>query len=304
MMINRLIATVLPYMPKRLVWIFSKRYISGEYLADAIRESEKINAEGCAVTIDILGEFISRLEEAESFKIQYIEVIEQFSSRKIKGNFSVKPSMFGLLIDKEACYRIIREIVTVADKYNSFIRIDMEDSTCTDDEINIYNRLKDEFPKRVGLVIQAYMRRTLDDVKKLMKSDTTTSPLNFRLCKGIYIEDKSIAFKGYQEVRDHFIEDLEFMLKNDIFVGIASHDRYLVEQSMLLIKRLNISKEKYEFQMLYGVNPKLRKSIVEKGYTMRVYLPFGTQWFNYSTRRLKENPNMVWHILKALIIRG
>lgn len=304
MMINRLIAAVLPYMPKRLVWIFSKRYISGEYLADAIRESEKINAEGCAVTIDILGEFISRLEEAESFKIQYIEVIEQFSSRKIKGNFSVKPSMFGLLIDKEACYRIIREIVTVADKYNSFIRIDMEDSTCTDDEINIYNRLKDEFPKRVGLVIQAYMRRTLDDVKKLMKSDTTTSPLNFRLCKGIYIEDKSIAFKGYQEVRDHFIEDLEFMLKNDIFVGIASHDRYLVEQSMLLIKRLNISKEKYEFQMLYGVNPKLRKSIVEKGYTMRVYLPFGTQWFNYSTRRLKENPNMVWHILKALIIRG
>jgi len=304
MMINRLIAAVLPYMPKRLVWIFSKKYISGEYLADAIRESEKINSEGCAVTIDILGEFISRLEEAESYKIQYIEVIEQFSSRKIKGNFSVKPSMFGLLLDKEACYRIIREIVAVADKYNSFIRIDMEDSTCTNDEINIYNRLREEFPKRVGLVIQAYMRRTLDDVKNLMKSDTTTSPLNFRLCKGIYIEDKSIAFKGYQEVRDHFMEDLEFMLKNDIFVGIATHDRYLVEQSMLLIKRLNISKEKYEFQMLYGVNPKLRKSIVEKGYTMRVYLPFGTEWFNYSTRRLKENPNMVWHILKALIIRG
>jgi len=304
MMINRLIAAVLPYMPKRLVWIFSKKYISGEYLADAIRESEKINSEGCAVTIDILGEFISRLEEAESYKIQYIEVIEQFSSRKIKGNFSVKPSMFGLLLDKEACYRIIREIVAVADKYNSFIRIDMEDSTCTNDEINIYNRLREEFPKRVGLVIQAYMRRTLDDVKNLMKSDTTTSPLNFRLCKGIYIEDKSIAFKGYQEVRDHFMEDLEFMLKNDIFVGIATHDRYLVEQSMLLIKRLNISKEKYEFQMLYGVNPKLRKSIVEKGNTMRVYLPFGTEWFNYSTRRLKENPNMVWHILKALIIRG
>ena len=304
MMINRLIAAVLPYMPKRLVWIFSKKYISGEYLADAIRESEKINSEGCAVTIDILGEFISRLEEAESYKIQYIELIEQFSSRKIKGNFSVKPSMFGLLLDKEACYRIIRGIVAVADKYNSFIRIDMEDSTCTDDEINIYNRLREEFPKRVGLVIQAYMKRTLDDVKNLMKSDAGTSPLNFRLCKGIYIEDKSIAFKGFQEVRDHFMEDLEFMLKNDIFVGIATHDRYLVEQSMLLIKRLNIPKEKYEFQMLYGVNPRLRKSIVEKGYTMRVYLPFGKQWFNYSTRRLKENPNMVWHILKALIIRG
>jgi len=304
MMINRLIAAVLPHMPKRLVWIFSKKYISGEYLTDAIRESEKINSQGCSVTIDILGEFISSLEDAESFKVQYIDAIEQFSSRKIKGNFSVKPSMFGLLLDKEACYSIIREIVTVADKYNSFIRIDMEDSTCTDDEINIYKRLRTEFPLRVGLVIQAYMKRTLDDVKNLMKSDTTTSTLNFRLCKGIYIEDKSIAFKGYQEVRDHYIEDLEFMLKNDIFVGIATHDRYLVEQSILLIKRLNIPKEKYEFQMLYGVNPKLRKSIVEKGYTMRVYLPFGKEWFNYSTRRLKENPNMVWHILKALIIRG
>jgi proline dehydrogenase len=303
-MINQLIAAVLPYMPKRLVWIFSKKYISGEYLSDAIRESEKINAEGCAVTIDVLGEFITKLEEAEAYKIQYFDVIEQFSSKKVRGNFSVKPSMFGLLLDKEACFNIIREIVVLADKHDSFIRIDMEDSTCTDDELNIYNRLREEFPNRVGLVLQAYMRRTLDDVKTLMKSDIVTSPLNFRLCKGIYIEDKSIAFKGYQEVRDHYMEDLEFMLKNNIFVGIATHDRYLIEQSMLLIARLNIPKEKYEFQMLFGVNPKLRKSIVERGYTMRVYLPFGTEWFNYSTRRLKENPNMVWHILKALVIKG
>ncbi|MCK9414262.1 MAG: proline dehydrogenase family protein [Prolixibacteraceae bacterium] len=303
-MFNQLIAAVLPYMPKRLVWIFSRKYISGEYLEDAIRESERINAEGCGVTIDILGEYITRLEEAEAYKIQYLEVIEQFSSNKIRGNFSVKPSMFGLLLDKEACFNLIREIVALADKHNSYIRIDMEDSTCTDDELNIYNRLREEYPKRVGLVLQAYMRRTLDDVKNLMNSDIDTSPLNFRLCKGIYIEDKSIAFKGYQEVRDHFMEDLEFMLQNDIFVGIATHDRYLVEQSMHLIKHLNIPKEKYEFQMLFGVNPKLRKSIVEKGYTMRVYLPFGTEWFNYSTRRLKENPNMVWHILKALIVRG
>ncbi|MCK9638616.1 MAG: proline dehydrogenase family protein [Prolixibacteraceae bacterium] len=303
-MINQLIAAVLPYMPKRLVWIFSKKYISGEYLSDAIRESEKINAEGCAVTIDVLGEFITKLEEAEAYKIQYFDVIEQFSSKKVRGNFSVKPSMFGLLLDKEACFNIIREIVVLADKHDSFIRIDMEDSTCTDDELNIYNRLREEFPNRVGLVLQAYMRRTLDDVKTLMKSDIVTSPLNFRLCKGIYIEDKSIAFKGYQEVRDHYMEDLEFMLKNNIFVGIATHDRYLIEQSMLLIARLDIPKEKYEFQMLFGVNPKLRKSIVERGYTMRVYLPFGTEWFSYSTRRLKENPNMVWHILKALVIKG
>jgi proline dehydrogenase len=304
MMINRLIASILPFMPKRLVWIFSKKYISGEFLADALRESEKLNAEGCSVTIDVLGEFVSKLADAESFKIQYINAIEQFSSRKIKGNISIKPSMFGLLLDKEACYNNIREIVLTAVKYNSFIRIDMEDSTCTDDEIALFNRLKAEFPYQVGLVVQAYMRRTLDDIKLLAKSHSAVSPLNFRLCKGIYVEDKSIAYKGYQEVRDHFLEDLEYMLKNDIYVGIATHDHYLVDQSISMISRLNISRERYEFQMLYGVNPNLRQSIVGKGHPMRVYVPFGTHWFSYSTRRLKENPNMVWHIVKAIFVKS
>ena len=303
-MINRAIASILPHMPKRMVWIFSKKYISGEHLSDALRESEKLNKEGCSVTIDILGEYINNREEAETFKAQYIEVIEQFSSRKIIGNFSVKPSSFGLLLDKEACYEKIREIVRVAVQHQSFIRIDMEDSTCTDDEIALYNRLKSEFPGRTGLVLQAYMRRTLDDLNLLLEGHSESSPLNFRLCKGIYIEDKSIAYKGYQEVRDHYLEDLAFMLQNNIYVGIATHDHYLVEQAMLLIEKLQIPKERYEFQMLYGVNPKMRRSIVAKGHPMRVYVPFGKQWFGYSTRRLKENPNMVWHIIKAIFIRG
>ncbi|HWR99370.1 MAG TPA: proline dehydrogenase family protein, partial [Prolixibacteraceae bacterium] len=187
-MINRLIAAILPYMPKRLIWIFSKKYIAGVNLSDALRESERLNAEGCAVTIDILGEYVSKLEEAEAYKVQYMEVIEQFSARKINGNFSLKPSMFGLLLDKEACYNNIRELVVLADQKNSFIRIDMEDSACTDDEIILYKRLKAEFPRRVGLVIQAYMRRTLSDVQQMTEFHTASSPLNFRLCKGIYIE--------------------------------------------------------------------------------------------------------------------
>ncbi len=291
-------------MPKRLVWIFSKKYISGENLSDALHESEKLNAEGCSVTLDILGEYVSQLTEARQYKIQYIDVIEQFAARKINGNFSVKPSMFGLLLDKEACYSNIREIVIAADRAGSFIRIDMEDSSCTDDEILLYRRLKEEFPTRVGLVLQAYLKRTSDDIKGLMDIHTPTSPLNFRLCKGIYVEDQSIAYKGHQEIRDHFMEDLEFMLKNDIYVAIATHDSYLVEQSMILIERLNVPKNRFEFQMLYGVTSNLRRSIVEKGYQMKVYVPFGKQWFNYSTRRLKENPNMVWHIVKALFVRA
>lgn len=304
MIINRLIASLLPYMPKRLIWIFSKRYISGKYLADALDASDKLNLEGCSVTVDILGEHVSKLAEAEAYKRQYIEVIEQFTARKILGNFSIKPSMFGLQLDKEVCFQNMREIVTVADQHDSFIRIDMEDSTCTDDEIQIYRRLKAEFPRRVGLVIQAYMRRTLDDVKQLMDIHSPEAPINFRLCKGIYVEDKAIAFKEYQEIRDHYMKDLEFMLQNGIYVGIATHDSYLVDHAIQLIERLNIPKDKFEFQMLYGVNPKLRRSIVGKGFAMRVYVPFGTEWFSYSTRRLKENPNMVWHILKALVIRG
>ncbi len=303
-MINRMIAGILPYMPKKLVWIFSKKYISGENMSDAMRESVRLNAEGCSVTLDVLGEHINILSEAESFKAQYIEVIEQFSSRKIIGNISLKPSMFGLLLDKEACYRNIREILLVAVKCDNFIRIDMEDSSCTDDEIVLYNRLRSEFPNHVGLVLQAYLHRTLDDVKAMMSDPTVSSPLNFRLCKGIYIEDKSIAFKGYQEVRDHYLEDLEWMLKNKIYVGIATHDQYLVDQSVLLIERLQIPKEKYEFQMLFGVNSNLRRSLVKRGFPMRVYVPFGTHWFSYSTRRLKENPHMVWHIIKALFVRG
>jgi proline dehydrogenase len=303
-MINRLIANILPYMPKRLVWIFSKKYISGVSLSDALRESEKLNKEGSTVTIDILGEYVTKLSEVERYKVQYINAIEHFATQKIKGNFSLKPSMFGLLLDKEICYDNIREIVMVADHFNSFIRIDMEDSTCTDDEIFLYRRLKTEFPHRVGLVVQAYMRRTLNDLKQLTEFHSASSPLNFRLCKGIYVEDASVAYKGYQEVRDHFMEDLEYLLLNGIFAGIATHDSYLVEQSMQLIEKHKIPKERYEFQMLYGVNSNLRRSIVKRGYPMKVYVPFGQQWFNYSTRRLKENPNMVWHIIKAIFIRG
>ncbi len=303
-MINQAIASILPYMPKRLVWIFSKKYISGESLADALRESEKLNREGCSVTIDILGEYVSKLEEAENYKAQYIDVIEKFSSKKINGNFSVKPSMFGLLLDKEACYNNIREIVEAAAKNNSFIRIDMEDSTCTDDEILLYRRLKHEFPNQVGLVIQAYLKRTYNDIVMMMDVHSASSPLNFRLCKGIYVEDQSIAFKGYQEIRDNYLKDLELMLINGIYVGIATHDPYLVEQAILLIERHAIPKDKFEFQMLYGVASNLRRSIIKRGYPIKVYVPFGEQWFKYCTRRLKENPNMVWDIIKALFVRG
>jgi len=235
---------------------------------------------------------------------QYLEIIEIANQQKIDGNFSIKPSMFGLLLDKEACYQNMRTIVTKAAIYNNFVRIDMEDSQCVDHEIDIFRRLKAEFPKNVGLVVQAYMRRTMDDLKNLMVLHSKDIPLSYRLCKGIYIEPANIAYKGYQEVREHFLDDLDFMLQNKVYPGIATHDKFLVEGSYKFIEQYNVPKNMYEFQMLYGVTPDLRKSIVESGHTMRVYVPFGKHWFGYSTRRLKENPNMIWHILKALVVRG
>lgn len=303
-MINKLIASMLPYFPKKLVWIFSKRYIAGENITDAIRVSKELNAQGIKVTIDILGEFIKDLSEAERNKREYLELIDTIQKENIDGNYSLKPTSFGLLIDKEICYGHIREIVAKAASYGNFIRIDMEDSPCTSMEIELYRRLKAEFPKNVGLVFQAYLKRTLKDLEDLMDIHSKEHPNNYRLCKGIYVEPAEIAYKKYEEINQHFLEDLEFLLKNGCYVGIASHDKPIIEGAFKLIDKYSVSNNKYEFQMLYGVTPELRNSIVEKGHTMRVYVPFGKEWFGYSTRRLKENPKMASHIIKALFIRG
>jgi proline dehydrogenase len=303
-MLNKLIANILPHMPKKLVWVFSKRYIAGETVEESLLASKLLNEKNIEVTIDLLGEFINTIDEAEENKNQYLEIINRFTAEKIKGNFSLKPTMFGLLINKEICYKYIREIVTLAAEKNSFVRIDMEDSECVDPEIEIFIKLREEFPKNVGLVLQAYLRRTMDDLKMFNELNSEPNPINFRLCKGIYVESEKIAFKGYQEIRDHFLTDLEYMFKNKMYVGIATHDKYLVENAFNLIDKYNVSKEMYEFQMLYGVTPDLRQNIVDNGHKMRIYVPFGKQWFRYSTRRLKENPKMATDIIKALFVRG
>jgi proline dehydrogenase len=303
-MFNKIIAAILPYFPKKFIWIFSRAYISGETVDDAIRESKVLNSKNIKVTLDVLGEFIKNLDEAEANKKEYLHLIDVSCKNNIDGNFSLKPTSFGLLIDKEVCYNHIREIVIKAASCNNFIRIDMEDSPCTDDEIALFRRLKAEFPKNVGLVLQAYMRRTLNDLKQMLDLNNAATPLNYRLCKGIYVEPESIAYKKYEEINQHFLEDLEFMFANKIYAGIATHDKPLIEGAYNLIKKYNVPRNMYEFQMLYGVTPKLRDSIVSAGHTMRVYVPFGKQWFGYSTRRLKENPKMATHIIKAIFYKG
>jgi proline dehydrogenase len=298
-MFNKFIAAILPWFPKKFIWIFSKPYISGETIEDAMRVSKYLNSKNIKVTLDILGEFIKTLEEAE-----YLNLIDISYRNGIDGNFSLKPTSFGLLIDKEICFNHIREIIEKAASYNGFIRIDMEDSPCTDLEIELFRRLKKISQGNVGLVLQAYLKRTLKDLEEMIDLNSTGIPLNYRLCKGIYIEPEAIAYRKYLEVNLHYLEDLEFMFKNKIYAGIATHDKPLVEGAYRLIEKYKVPKNMYEFQMLYGVTPKLRESIVNEGHTMRVYVPFGKQWFGYSTRRLKENPKMASHIIRAIFNKG
>ncbi len=302
-MFNKFIATILPYFPKKFIWIFSRSYIAGETMADAMRESKDLNSKGIKVTLDVLGEFIKTLDEAEENKKEYLELIEEVQRSGVDGNFSLKPTSFGMLIDKEVCYKLMKEIVARAASYNSFCRIDMEDSPCTDMEIDLYRRLHAEYPKNVGLVVQGYLKRTFGDLEKMLDMNSSEIPTNYRLCKGIYVEPAAISFKKYEEINQHYLEDLEFMFKNKIFVGIATHDKPVIDSACELIRKYNVPKNMYEFQMLYGVTPRLRQTIVDAGHAMRVYVPFGKKWFGYSTRRLKENPKMASHIMKAIFVK-
>jgi proline dehydrogenase len=303
-MINKLIVGMLQFMPKNFVWVFSRRYIAGEKLQDAVRVTKKFNNQGIKATMDLLGEFLTRAEKVEYYKQEYIRLIEVSVEQGLDNSFSVKPTMFGLLLDAEMCYKNVREIVSKAASMGRFIRIDMEDTQCTTMEINLYKRLLDEFPHNVGIVFQAYLKRTLDDLKDLADFDRNRGIINIRLCKGIYNEPAEFAFKDKEEINRNYLTDLEFMVRNNMYAAIATHDRKLIGGAYRLIEQFKIERDRIEFQMLYGVTPELRKSIVDKGYTMRVYVPYGKDWFNYSTRRLKENPRMISHMIKALFFRG
>lgn len=304
MWFNKIIAAILPFMPKGLVWIFSKRYIAGKKIQDAIDVAKDYNSKGMVVTIDLLGEFITKLSEAEENKNTYLDIIEKVEASGVEGNYSLKPTMFGLLLDKDKCYTYIREIVAKAASHNNFVRVDMEDSQCVDLEIELFRKLKAEFPKNVGLVLQAYLKRTPKDIEDMLDLHSEEVPLNYRLCKGIYVESEKIAYKKYEEINKQFLINLETMFKNGIYPGIATHDTPLVEGAYKLIEKYNVPKDKYEFQMLFGVTPALRQSIVDNGHKMRIYVPYGEKWFAYSTRRLKENPKMAMEIIKALFVRG
>jgi proline dehydrogenase len=291
---NNLIVSAVQLMPKSVVGFFSKRYIAGEDIEDAVNVTRGLNKQGIYTTIDVLGEAVQNREEAVHSKDMALEVLDTIVQFNLKANLSIKPTQMGLAIDEDFAYDQVRSLVQKAKEINSFIRIDMEDSPYTDATFRLYRKLKQDFDN-VGVVVQAYLIRTYDDIVVLNKIGT-----NYRLCKGIYIESPSIAYKDKEAIRKNYVKDLELMLKNGNYVGIATHDEYLVNEAYRLIKELNIPKDKFEFQMLLGVREDLRNKINNDGYKIRVYVPFGKDWYAYSTRRLKENPQMAGQIFRNI----
>jgi proline dehydrogenase len=297
-LINKLLAWTLPLVPKFIVGFFSKKYIAGSTIEDAIEKIRNFNSMGIMATVDILGEEINKEENALKVVEEYKDVLKAIDTHRLDSNISIKPTHLGLKIDKEFCFRNIQSIVEEAKKYNNFVRIDMEDHTCTSDTIEFYLRLKKQF-SNVGVVIQSYLRRTMDDVKVLAEQKA-----NLRICKGIYIEPRQVAYQNRAIVNENFKYALEKLLTAGCYVGIATHDEELVWHALSQINNLNLNKDEYEFQMLLGVTEGLREILVSEGHRLRVYVPYGEHWYAYSMRRLKENPNIARSIIKNLFTRS
>lgn len=296
--INNLIVQFVQILPKPIVGFFSKKYIAGETLQSGIDLVKKLNAKGIYATMDVLGESISNKEEAIDAKNKALEVLDAIEKNKLMANLSIKPTQMGLGIDEQFAYQQVLELVKRAAEYKNFVRIDMEDSPFTDKTINLYKKIYEQ-NKNVGIVIQSYMKRSYDDVVVLNKIGT-----NFRLCKGIYVEPESIAYKDKQTVRENYLKLLDAMFKDGNYVGIATHDKPLIDAAYKRIKDKNIPKDKFEFQMLLGVREDLRDKINSDGYKIRIYVPFGNDWYAYSVRRLKENPSIAGHIVKSFLTFG
>ena len=296
---DKLVVWSLPFAPKPLVKRFARRYVAGETVEEMLSTVRRFNQQGIMATVDVLGEFIHRKEEALQAAQLYKDILTAIDREKLDANVSVKLSQMGLLLDKKLCQDIMHDLVSTAKQYGNFVRIDMEDTPCTSDTIEIYLNLRKEFDN-VGIVLQAYLRRTLADARHIMDAGAG----HFRLCKGIYLEPRTEAYQTPQLIHKNFALVLEEMFKGGAYVGIATHNELLVWEGMRLVDKFNLRPDQYEFQMLLGVDAELRDLIHDGGHRMRVYVPFGKEWYAYCMRRLKENPGIARHILKNLFVPG
>lgn len=297
---NRTIAAAMPFVPRPLVWRFSRRYIAGVDLEDAYRTVIALNASDCSATIDVLGEDSTNPDEVKSAVDLYLKAIRDIHAKSLRCGISVKLSELGLRFDVEGCRQAVRTLIACAADHDRFVRIDMEDSSVTSVTLDIYREMRRAF-ENVGIVIQSCLRRSEQDIAELLEE----GPTDVRLCKGIYIEPKAIAFADPDEIRHSFNDLLEQLLEGGARrVAIATHDPLLVEHAEAVIDKLAVDEDRYEFQMLLGVAGTLRRELVARGHPLRVYVPFGDRWYAYSMRRLRENPNIAGHVVSNLLSRS
>ncbi len=293
--VNQLIVFLLQFLPKRLVKRFAMRYIAGEELDDAIRIIEFLNSKNMMGTLDVLGENVLTKEESLLAAQAGEEVLNLIHKNHLDANLSIKLTQFGLKIDEAFCYSNIMRLLGIARRYGNFVRIDMEDSSTTSATLKLYERLRSEGIENVGVVIQANLRRSEEDIRRLI-------PLrpNVRLCKGAYLETEASAFKSRKEIQLNYLKLLEMLFDAGCYVGIATHDDFLITGAYQSIRKKNLRRADYEFQMLHGVKIKLRDQMVAEGHRLRIYVPFGKHWYAYSIRRFKENPQIALYVISAL----
>ena len=296
---NALVARAIPWVPRSLIRKISRRYIAGDTLADALVRVRQLNAQGFCATLDVLGETVTTPQQADATASAYVEVLQAIQAHGLQANISIKPSALGLLLDEQHCTGLVTRILEAAGHHRNSVCMDMEDVRCTQKEIDLFMQLK---AQHVGieLAVQAYLQRTYEDIELLVRDKST-----LRICKGIYLENRvhlvSNAWVDRSAINTHFLKHVVRCLDAGCFVGIATHDEALIEQVIACVQRDRIDPSQFEFQMLLGVCEPLRDKLREMGFSVRIYVPFGKDWYGYSTRRLKENPSIAGHIAKSLI---
>ncbi|MEE9393020.1 MAG: proline dehydrogenase family protein [Planctomycetota bacterium] len=294
---DKALAAMLPIVPRPIVRKVAWRYVAGESLDDAVACIKRLNAKGAMATLDVLGEEIASLDQSHEAVAAYLDALDAIEREGLDANISIKLTAFGQRLDEEVMHQGVVKVLERAIASKRFVRMDMEDSSTTSATLDYYRRLRKEGygDEQVGVVLQAYMRRSRADV-----ADLSALEASYRLCKGIYVEREEVAFKEFAEVRSNYLALLRQMFEAGSYVGIATHDHYLVDEAEDLIRELGLAKEQYEFQMLLGVDEPLVQRLIGAGHRLRIYVPYGKDWYAYSIRRLKENPRIGRYILMGM----
>ena len=298
-LLNRLVVGSAPLMPKFVIGRVASVYVAGDKLEDGLNLAKKLNSKGFTATLDLLGEEVSNRKETNKIKEAYCDLLDGIANYGIDCNISLKLTALGLKFDEELCWDNLSVVLDKAREYNNFVRMDMEDSTVTDATIRMCKKGKKYYSK-CGTVLQAYMHRTSDDIDNL-----NTHNANIRLCKGAYKESSKIAYQDYQEIRNNYMINAEKIMDAGIFIGLATHDEWIIQKLENLIIKKKYKKTKYEFQALSGVPiDSTLERLINSGHKVRYYIPYGPEWYAYSMRRMKENPDIWKHTLKAFFFRS